>query len=339
MRLLRQVLLAAALAFGWVAVCFYLASAGLWMPLVWPVIGILATTALVLAHGYQLEGRQHLFIKRAFRHYVSPEVIDQIVANPESLAIGGDRRELTIFFSDIEGFTSLSEKLDPTQLVRLLNRFLSEVSAIVLANGGTIDKYQGDAVIAFWNAPLPVADHARKAINAAIACHHKMKELERSFIAECGVPIRMRIGLHTGVVSVGNFGSSSRFNYTMIGDAANLASRLEGVNKVFGSYVAVSEATKEAASSVACRKLGEVRVVGRNTVVGVYEPLEVSGVTAEDASRYAQALQLFEQGDLSEARKIFAALSTDPVSIRYCERIDSSEGGRQVEAVWNLTAK
>jgi adenylate cyclase len=338
-RLSQQVGLSLLLALLWFSGCFYVAHLGWWMPLVWPFIGLVVATSLVFLLGYQLEGRQHIFIKRAFKHYVSPEVIDQIVDRPESLAIGGERRELTIFFSDIQGFTSLSEKLEPARLVKLLNRFLSEVSSIVMAHGGTIDKYQGDAVIAFWNAPLPVAEHARKAIEAAVACNKRLRELEASFVAECGSPLKMRIGLHTGEVSVGNFGSSTRFNYTMIGDAANLASRLEGVNKVFGTYVALSAATALGAPSIECRKLGEVQVVGRDTVVEVYEPLAVSAIRPDELALYKQALDLFEQGRRGEAREIFVKLPGDAVSSMYCKRIDSDEGADAQTHVWRLSSK
>jgi adenylate cyclase len=306
--------------------------------MLWPAIAIVMVIVLVLLLRYFLEGRQHLFVKRAFKHYVSPEVIDQIIANPQSLALGGERRELTIFFSDIEGFTSLSEKTDPATLTRLLNRFLSEMSSIVLANGGTIDKYQGDAVVAFWNAPLPVEGHERRALAAAMACNRRLQELEDVFIEECGQPLRMRIGLHTGVVSVGNFGSSFRFNYTMIGDAANLASRLEGVNKVFGSYVALSGETRKNAPEVLCRKLGDVRVVGKDAVVSVYEPMAVSGLGIDQLARYEDAMARFSNGEYRESLAIFKELSTDPVSRMYVRRIEE-EGAALTSPVWNLSSK
>jgi adenylate cyclase len=306
--------------------------------MLWPGVAAVAATTLVLLLRYLVEGRQHLFVKRAFKHYVSPEVIDQIIANPQSFALGGERRELTIFFSDIEGFTSLSERTDPVSLTRLLNRFLSEVSAIVLSHGGTIDKYQGDAVVAFWNAPLPVEGHAYRATAAAIACHKKLRELEDVFVQECGQPLKMRIGLHTGVVSVGNFGSSFRFNYTMIGDAANLASRLEGVNKVFGSFVAISGETRVRAPEFPCRKLGEVRVVGKDSIVAVFEPMAVSELRADEVVRYEQALSLFSGGRYTESRVIFSELSTDPVSRMYVRRIDE-EGDSLSSPVWNLSSK
>jgi len=153
----------------WVGISIFVAHKGWWLPLVAPTVGSLYVLLLVFLLKYRIEGREHRFIRNAFQHYVTPEVIDQIVRDPSHLSLGGERRELTILFSDIRGFTSISEKMKPAQLVGFLNKFLSEMTDIILAAGGTIDKYEGDAIIAFWNAPVKVVDHEKRGVQAA-AC-------------------------------------------------------------------------------------------------------------------------------------------------------------------------
>ncbi len=329
---------------GWIGGCFAAAHLGWWLPMIDVVAGMFFIGIATGVLQYQIEGRQHRFIRNAFRYYLSPEVIEQIVQDPSSLRLGGERRELTILFSDIQGFTGISERLSADQLVQFLNRFLSEMSTIILESGGTLDKYQGDAVIAFWNAPLTVTDHRERAVKAALQCQARLRELASEFERNFRINVRMRIGIHTGVVSVGNFGSDQRFNYTMIGDAANVASRLEGVNKVFGTSVIVSESTRrEGALSVAWRKLGRVKVVGRNESIEIYQPLDVAAESTlvGELSLYHDALSSFEAGKLTEAQSIFEKLSSDdPVRAAYLARIARmvAQGGAE-SAVWDVKEK
>jgi adenylate cyclase len=336
---IAQVVLFAA----WIGACYGAAHLGWWMPMVTTLLGLILVTIGTAVLQYQLEGRQHRFIRKAFRHYMSPEVIEAIVKDPSKLRLGGERRELTIFFSDIQGFTGISERLPPDQLVQFLNRFLSEMSNIILESGGTLDKYQGDAIIAFWNAPLAVGDHRIRAVRAAVACQRRLDELAPEFERSFGIRPRMRIGIHTGVVSVGNFGSDLRFNYTMIGDAANVASRLEGVNKVFGSYTIASEATREPLiEGIEWRKLGSVKVVGRGESVVIYEPVDSSSAAdlVRSLGTYHDALALFEQGELREARALFGRLANDPVSAAYRARIDRILNGAVHESpTWDVKEK
>ena len=328
---------------AWIAGCDVAAHLGWWVPMVTTLVGLVFVTIATAVLQYQLEGRQHRFIRKAFRHYMSPEVIEAIVKDPAKLRLGGERRELTIFFSDIQGFTGISERLPPDQLVQFLNRFLSEMSNIILASGGTLDKYQGDAIIAFWNAPLAITDHRARAVNAAIACQRRLNELAPEFERSFGIRPRMRIGIHTGMVSVGNFGSDLRFNYTMIGDAANVASRLEGVNKVFGSYTIASEATKVPdVSGIAWRKLGSVKVVGRGEPVVIYEPVDSTSAAdlVRDLGTYHDALSLFEEGKAREAHALFEGLTHDPVSAAYRARIEKMmSGGVNESPVWDVKEK
>ena len=328
---------------GWIGACFIIAHLGWWLPMVDTVVGMFVIGISTGVLQYQIEGRQHRFIRNAFRYYLSPEVIEQIVQDPTSLRLGGERRELTILFSDIQGFTGISERLSADQLVQFLNRFLSEMSTIILQSGGTLDKYQGDAVIAFWNAPLTVTDHRERAVSAALRCQAKLRDLADEFERNFGINVRMRIGIHTGVVSVGNFGSDQRFNYTMIGDAANVASRLEGVNKVFGTSVIVSASTRsDATSSVAWRRLGRVKVVGRNEPIEIYQPLDINveGAIVRELGLYHEAIALFEASKLSEARSILERLTDDPVRAVYLARIDRmiAQGGAE-SVVWDAKEK
>jgi adenylate cyclase len=327
----------------WIGACYGAAHLGWWVVMVAPLAGLIFVSIATGVLQYQLEGRQHRFIRKAFRQYMSPEVIEEIVKDPSKLRLGGERRELTILFSDIQGFTGISERLPPDQLVQFLNRFLSEMSNIILESGGTLDKYQGDAIIAFWNAPLAVEDHRARAVRAAMACQQRLHELGPEFERNFGVRPRMRIGIHTGVVSVGNFGSDLRFNYTMIGDAANVASRLEGINKVFGTYVITSEATRDATvPGVVWRKLGSVKVVGRAEPVVVYQPVNsaVDLDLVSNLTTYDDALSRFEVGQTREAHALFESLSDDPVSVAYRARIERMMGSGVVESpVWDVKEK
>jgi len=327
----------------WIGGCFGAAHLGWWVPMVATLVGLIFVSIATAVLQYQLEGRQHRFIRKAFRHYMAPEVIEAIVKDPSKLRLGGERRELTIFFSDIQGFTGISERLAPDQLVQFLNRFLSEMSNIILASGGTLDKYQGDAIIAFWNAPLAVEDHRARAVRAAITCQARLRELAPEFERDFGIRPRMRIGIHTGLVSVGNFGSDLRFNYTMIGDAANVASRLEGVNKVFGTYIIASEATRDTTvAGIAWRKLGRVKVVGRGESIVIYEPVDSTFDVdlVHELSTYHDALSLFESGSLQEAQVGFDRMGNDPASAAYRTRIERMRTSDTTESpVWDVKEK
>ncbi len=302
------------------------ASKGYWVPLVLPLSSAIMTAMLCFYLQYQLEGRRHRFIRGAFQHYVSPELVKQIAESPAALSLGGEKREVSIFFSDIAGFTSASEKLDPAQLVALLNEYLTLMTDLIQERGGTVDKYVGDAVVAFWNAPLHNARHAALSLEAAIACQQVLLANKERFESAYGVFPATRIGINTAEVSVGNFGSKSRFDYTVIGDGANLASRIEGANKHFGTYLLFSESCrKQLASDFPYRRVADIRVIGREQAVRVYEPkYDDSQIvfTGDALSRYEQGLDYFDRGDLSAARSVFTELREDPVARAYVARIE-----------------
>ncbi|MCA1808930.1 MAG: adenylate/guanylate cyclase domain-containing protein, partial [Lentisphaerae bacterium] len=192
-------------------------QAGWWLPFIGPALA----TALALIGGvlvnYATEGRQKRFIRSAFRQYLSEDVIRELVNHPERLTLGGEQRTLSIFFSDLQGFTGIAERLEPRELTSLLNEYLSAMTDIIQAEGGTVDKYEGDAIIAFWNAPLPQDDHAARAVRAALQCQARLAEMRPDLRARYGGDLFMRIGVNTGPVVVGNMGSHNRFNYTILG--------------------------------------------------------------------------------------------------------------------------
>lgn len=335
-----QLALLVCLFVAYVYATFVAGHAGYWIPLALPLGAMLISLVSALGFQYQAEGRKRRQVRHAFQHYVSSSVIDQILEDPANLTLGGEKREITVFFCDIAGFTSISESLEASQLGKFLNHFLSEMTEIVLEHGGTVDKYVGDAIIAFWNAPLPVANHAQCAVEAAIRCQEKILELSAALKQEYGVDIKMRIGLSTGVASVGNFGSRRRFNYTAIGDTVNLASRLEGANKYFGTLIMLAHSTHIAlAGKIPTRKFAMVRVVGKAEVISVYEPI----LNSENNAELTQALAAFEKGDLEVAQSLFKSIPTSPVSQAYVKRIqqdlEARKRGEPWSPVWNLVDK
>jgi adenylate cyclase len=294
---------------------------------------------------YATEGRQKRFIKNAFRQYLSPKVIEQLIAHPERLKLGGERRTLSIFFSDLQGFTSIAEGLDPEALTVLLNDYLSAMTDIIHDEGGTLDKYVGDAIIAFWNAPLEQPDHAERAARSALRCQARLSELRPAFRKTIGKDLAMRIGLNTGTAIVGNMGSHSRFDYTVLGDAVNLASRLEGINKQFGTWILASEALRNAVGDAfAAREISRVAVVGRREAVRVFElfPREDSAARADAHRAFAAGLEAFYAGRFGEAVERFLPMAdVDPPCAAYARRCRewSDHPPEAWEGVWTATGK
>ena len=297
---------------------------GWWLPMMAQYAALAPALVATLAVNYATEGRQKRFIKGAFKQYLSPVVIDELVQHPERLALGGETRELSLFFSDVRGFTGISERLSPEQLTALLNDYLTAMTDVIYAHGGTVDKYEGDAIIAFWNAPLPQPDHALRAVRAALECQHRLAALNPSFRDRVGADLVQRIGINSGPVVVGNMGSRQRFNYTFLGDAGNLASRLEGINKQFGTSILISEATRnQLGNAVAVREIGLVRVVGRSQPVRVFEPLPSStaGTPPPSLRAFADGLAAYYRGDLAGALEKMETLAPeDPAAAAYARR-------------------
>jgi adenylate cyclase len=287
----------------------------------YPLLTILTIFLVVTLFNYFFEGQKKRFISSAFGHYVSPQIVNQLMEHPERLSLQGEQKNLTVFFSDIRGFTSLSEKMTSEELGRFMNEYLTAMSNIVLESKGTVDKFIGDAVMAIWGAPLEDADHAANCVRAAFAMMEKLKSLQVDW-GKRGVPeVAIRIGINTGVVSVGNFGSDQRFDYTVMGDNVNLASRLEGANKTYGTSIVISEYTKAALGKrFYCRMLDMVRVKGKDIPVLIYEPLcegEPTPELRQATESFTKALEHYANREFQEAIEIIQVLNAAAPSQLY----------------------
>jgi adenylate cyclase len=318
---------------------------GFWLPVVFLLTATVPALIGTLALNYATEGKQKRFIKGAFKQYLSPLVIEELVQHPERLKLGGELRELSIFFSDVKGFTSISERLNPQELTALLNDYLTAMTDIIYAHGGTVDKYEGDAIIAFWNAPLAQKDHAILAVHTALECQAKLTEKNPEYHEQIGAELHQRIGLNSGPVVVGNMGSRQRFNYTFLGDAGNLAARLEGINKQFGTSLLISENTRrQLDDSISVREIARVQVVGRKEPVTVYEPMMPADAVArrEVLAVFAQALAKYYEGRLDEALSLFGSIEAQDAPaaayVRRCRGLQSQPLSEWT-GVWTMTEK
>ena len=265
-------------------------------------------------------GKERSFIKKAFSRYVPGKVVDTLLERPELLQLGGEERVMSVLFSDLAGFTSISEGMTPSQLVRLLNEYLTEMTEIVLSEGGIIDKFEGDAIMAEFGAPLILPDHADRAVRTGLRMQDRLKELRRLW-AERKLPeLRCRVGINTGSMIVGNMGSDQVFDYTVIGDSVNLASRLEGANKRYDTYLMVSESTHECLTPgrFRTRVLDVIKVKGKSKAVKVFEVLGENSAGSVDGVDpyyrvYEEAFDIYLSRDFEAARKKFEeALSLRP---------------------------
>ncbi len=285
----------------------------LWVKITYLILGVLMTTIPTTLFEYVVEAGRRSFITEAFSRYLSPELVEDLANNPDMLKLGGEERVLTAFFSDIASFSTFSEKMTPTQLVAFLNEYLSAMSNIILARGGTIDKYEGDAVIAFFGAPLPMEDHAYQCTMAALEQQWALGEMRAKWREE-GLPeVNIRIGLNSGPMVVGNMGAESRMNYTMMGDHVNLAARLEGVGKQYKVPILVSGDTRDMIrDKIYCRFIDRVRVVGRSTPVDLMQPInehdKMDPIDIERDEAYQKAWKLMQNRDFKAALAAFEAL-------------------------------
>ncbi|MFQ5431452.1 MAG: CHASE2 domain-containing protein [Nitrospinota bacterium] len=321
-----------------------------WLDILYPMIALFIVYGGIAFYKYAVESGERRFIKKAFGHYISPEVVNQIIADPSKLELGGQEKVMTAFFTDIKGFSSFSEKMGPHDLVELLNEYLSEMTEIIRYNHGTLDKYIGDAIVAFFGAPLDDERHAVKACRAALESQRRLAALREKWKARDLPPIEVRIGINTGRMLVGNMGSKDTFNYTMMGDEVNLASRLEGLNKQYGSSICITESTLNAANGeFEARELDLVRVVGRETPVRIYELMALKGgLTPErekQRAQFHQALKIYRARKWEEASALFAELHRlydDTAAVYYvrrCRRFMELPPGSDWDGVFSITKK
>jgi adenylate cyclase len=296
-----------------------------------PLIAIALSFAISLTYRAATEGAQRRMITTMFERYVDKAVVHKLIDDPTQLKLGGQTTDLTILFADIKGFTSISEQLSPGHLVKLVNTYLTEMTGIIMKHRGTVDKFIGDAIMAFWGAPLPDPDSEFRSCVAALEMQKRLDAIQSRWKRFGNVVVRQRVGLNTGVSLVGNMGSELKFNYTAIGDAVNLASRLEGVNKQYGTSILLSEFTyRRVMKKIVGREIDKVQVMGRTEPVTMYELMDLADRPIPDNIKYfldlyQDGLKAYQTRKWDEGIAYFeAALSymqNDPVSQMYIERL------------------
>lgn len=292
------------------------AGAGLILPLASPLLLIGILFMFNMSYGFLAEERNKRLYKERFGQYVSPEVIEEMIAHPEMLeSMEGSSRSMTVLFSDIRNFTGISEGMEPKQLMRMMNEYLTPMTRLIIDKNkyqGTIDKYIGDAIMAFWGAPLFDANHAKNGVLAALEMQKLASELTLQFREHGWPEIRIGVGLNTGMMAVGNMGSSFRRAYTVLGDPVNLAARLEGLTKEYGVGILVSETTRESAPGIVYRELDRVRVKGKGLAVSIYEPVGIEGSVSEqkmnEINQFHQMLQHYRGQEWEQAEAILDKL-------------------------------
>jgi len=299
-------------SFGWIDIRI-LFSRDINLPTAFLVLEILSIFALILSVRYIIEERKKKFIRGAFSKYLAPQVVDLVLKDPSRLAVGGERKELTVLFSDLRGFTSFSENMDPKTLTQLLNEYLSEMTEIIFQYGGTLDKYIGDAIMAFWGAPIDQDNHVELAWSAAVAMTQRLKEIAPRFKERYGIEVSAGIGINSGVVSVGNMGSKRIFAYTVIGDHVNLASRLESLTRLYGCDIlttqeCLDQIPAEKQGAFHCRTLDTVKVKGKKNAVGLIS-VSTSPAPEEVIRKFEEGKSLFRNRHWDEAATRFQQAS------------------------------
>jgi adenylate cyclase len=294
-------------------------AAHVWLNMVYPVFALFATYLMLTLHRYLTEERERRRITKTFQQYVSPEVIDQVLKDPERLKLGGEERVLSVLFTDLAGFTKYSERYTPTQVINVLTEYYDRMTELVFANRGTIATYVGDELMAIFGAPVEQADHAKLACAAALGMRDARKVLAKRWAKLGRPPLHARTGINSGRMLVGNYGSKYRFNYSVLGDSVNLASRLEQLNKVYRTEIMIGEQTADLiGDAFRLRELDRVQVVGRTQALRIYELLGTAKAVLPPNEeqmlvRYAAALQAYRSRRWDEAESLFGqALSSYP---------------------------
>ncbi len=322
----------------------------LWMNLIYPVLTMLAIYLGITVYRYVTEEREKKKIRGAFQYYLTASVVNEILKDPSKLKLGGDRKNLSVLFSDIRGFTSISEKLTPEELVHLLNEYLTAMTDVVFKYDGLLDKYIGDAIMAVFGAPLDQPDHALRACRTALGMTSELRRLREKWAAEGRPDVDIGVGINSGDMVVGNMGSEMRFDYTVMGDHVNLASRLEGTNKEYGTNIIISEFTHEMVKGeLFCRELDAVRVKGKKLPVRIFELLgerKDAAPWSDFADRFAAALDRYRAGRWDEAIAAFESVlglrPEDVPSRMYlerCRQLQANPPAGEWDGVFTLTKK
>lgn len=291
------------------------------IPLEYTLLTILVLFSVNVLIKYFIDTREKEKLISMFGAYVPPEVVRRLNRNPESFSLRGEARELSVLFCDIRRFSNISEQLDSRQLAQLLNLYFTEFTDVLHQHGATIDKYMGDAIMAFWGAPLRQADHPERALNAALATVAALERLNERFRKLELPAIDIGIGINTGTMHVGNMGSRFRVAYTVVGDAVNLGARLEGLTRIYDAKIIVSETTKLANPEIAFRELDHVRVKGKGLATRIYEPIGPSRELSEEEQRllakHERALNAYYESDWPSAEALFGELDREVNESKY----------------------
>lgn len=314
-------------------------------------INIIGSFTLLCLVNYIVEAQQKRFITDVFGQYLSPGIIKQLIQDPSKLKLGGEKRIMTAYFSDVAGFSTISEKLSPEKLVLLLNDYLSEMCEIIARYHGTVDKFEGDAIIAFWGAPIPTEEHALLACKASLEMDRKLVEIRKKLKEQGKDELYVRMGLNSGPMVVGNMGSKKRMDFTIMGDSVNLAARLEGANKFYGTYLMISEFTYEfVKNEIEVRELDLIRVIGKNKPVRIYELLALKGALSQNKKKgieiFENALLTYKRKKFEEAikefKKVFDFIPEDPPSniyLKRCLEFTKNQPKPDWDGVYQLTEK
>jgi len=318
--------------------------------ILYPILTLILVYIAIVVMYYLTEERSRKWITSLFGKYVSPVVIDNLIKNPDKIKLGGEKRNITIFFSDIRGFTSISERLKPEDLVHLLNEYLTEMTTIITNDQGLVDKYMGDAIMAFWGAPLDQPNHAEMACKSSLEMIEKLNELQKKWKTE-GIPaINIGIGINSGDAIVGNMGSFKRFDYTAMGDNVNLASRMEGLNKIYGTTIVITENTQKIIKEkFETRKLDVVKVKGKKKPILIYELIAIKGTLSKKQidliSFYEKGLELYFKKKWKEAIKLFQSAlkikddTPSQIFINRSQQFLNNSPPKDWDGAWEMTTK
>ena len=322
----------------------------LWLNMVYPVLTMATIYLMITVYRYITEEREKKKVRGAFQYYLTASVMEEILKDPSRLKLGGEKKDLTVMFSDIRGFTTISEKLSPQQLVQLLNEYLTAMTDIVFKYDGLLDKYIGDAIMAVWGDPVEQPDHALRGCRTALDMMRALSALQEKWQREGWPHVDIGIGLNSGDMVVGNMGSDMRFDYTVMGDNVNLSSRLAGINKEYGTHIVISEFTYERVKEILfCRELDSVRVKGKKLPVKIYELIgdrKEAAAHQEAIQRFEAGLAQYKEGRWDEAMALFRETLTlrpgDPPSQLYmnrCESLKANPPEGEWDGVFTMTKK